>query len=78
MPTVLRQNGFEFIIYLNDHEPMHVHVFYQGNEAIINFAVDLEVRQNYGLNRSQLRQALVIVIEHRELLQTKWREINER
>lgn len=52
MPTVLRQNGFEFVIYLNDHEPMHVHVFYQGNEAIINFAVAPEVRQNCGLNRS--------------------------
>ncbi len=78
MPTVLRQNGFNFIIYVNDHEPMHIHVFYQGNEAVINFAGEIEVRDNLGLNRSRLRQSLIIIRENQELLQTKWREINER
>ena len=78
MPTVLRQNGFNFIIYINDHEPMHVHVFYQGNEAVINFAGEVEVRSNFGLNRNQLRRVMVIIRENHELLQAQWREINER
>ena len=39
MPRVLSQYGeFRFMIYLNDHEPMHVHVFHQNGEAVINFA----------------------------------------
>ena len=78
MPTVFRENGFSFIIYINDHEPMHVHVFYQGGEAVINFAGELHIRNNFGLNRSQMRRALIIVERKRQLLEEKWSEVNGR
>lgn len=63
MPTILIKNGFRFVIYLNDHEPMHVHVIYQGSEAVIEIANDIKLRDNRGLNRNQLRQAMAIAGE---------------
>jgi hypothetical protein len=75
MPTVLRKNGFDFKINTEDHEPMHVHVWYQGRQVLINFEAEVSIRRNYGLNRNELRQALIIVEEHQSFLQTKWREI---
>ena len=36
MPTVLRERGFDIMIYLNDHPPPHVHVFRAEGEVVIN------------------------------------------
>jgi hypothetical protein len=36
MPTVYRQDGFEFRIYTNDHDPPHVHVFKAGGQVKIS------------------------------------------
>ncbi len=77
MPRVLSQYGeFRFMIYLNDHEPMHVHVFHQNGEAVINFAGVPLLRENRGLNRNHLRRAMRIVRENQAVLQSRWREIN--
>jgi hypothetical protein len=46
MPTVLRKDGFEFMIYTDDHEPAHVHVFKGEGKAkiIISTAEPAESR----------------------------------
>ncbi len=75
MPTVLRQSGFSVMIYTKDHAPMHVHVKHQGNVAIIEFEDEVTLRNNYGFNRRQLQQALLIVTENRQMLIERWREI---
>ncbi|MGI8787505.1 MAG: DUF4160 domain-containing protein [Pyrinomonadaceae bacterium] len=49
MPTVLRQNGFDFKINTDDHEPMHVHIWKQGAIILINLGdkeSPVSVRQN--------------------------------
>ena len=78
MPTVLRESGFQVVIWTDDHLPMHVHVKYQGRQALINLGSETEnvfLRENRGLNRSQLRQALEIVGRNQIFLIAKWREI---
>lgn len=75
MPTVLRQSGFSLMIYTRDHDPMHVHVWYQGNEAIIRFETEVVLLEERGFNRQQIKRSLAIVRENRELLIEKWREI---
>jgi hypothetical protein len=75
MPTVLRQNGFSLMIYTRDHEPMHVHVWYQGNEAVIRFETEIILLEEYGFNRQQIKRAMAIVRQNREFLIAKWREI---
>lgn len=77
MPTVLRQNGFSLMIYTRDHEPMHVHVWYQGNEAVIRFENEIILLEEQGFSRQEIRRALAIVKENREFLIEKWREIYE-
>lgn len=75
MPTILRESGFSIRIYTRDHAPMRVHVFYQGNEAIIEFEERVTLRNNRGLNRSQLKRAMVIVQDNQEILRQVWREL---
>lgn len=65
------------MIYTKDHEPMHVHVFYQGSEAIIEFEPEISLKENNGFNRSQMKRAIALVSQNRELLIEKWREIYE-
>ena len=69
MPTVLREGEFGFIIYVYDHEPMHIHARHQGRQAVVNFQTDVTVQENNGLNRGELRQALGIVRRHQTFLQ---------
>lgn len=76
MPTILRQGGFHFKINTDDHEPMHVHVWHQGREIIIEFENDVVVRENNGFNRSEERRALLITGERQELFQNEWRTIH--
>lgn len=75
MPTVLRHSGFSVMIYTRDHEPMHVHVWYQGSEAVIRFQTDIILLEVNGMSRKEGRRALAIINENREYLSKKWREI---
>lgn len=75
MPTVLRQDGFSFMIYTRDHEPMHVHVWHQGNEAIIRFENEIVLLEVTGLTRQECRRAMSIVWDNRDFLIGKWKEI---
>ena len=77
MPTVLRQGGFRLMIYTSDHEPMHVHFWYQGNEAVIRFETEIVLLEERGFDRQQIRRAIAIVRQNREFLIKKWREIYE-
>ncbi len=63
------------MIYTRDHEPMHVHVWYQGNEAVIRFVTEIILLEEQGFNRQQIRRAVAIVRQNREFLIAKWREI---
>ncbi|MGH9769263.1 MAG: DUF4160 domain-containing protein [Blastocatellia bacterium] len=79
MPTVLRKDGFNFVIYTDDHEPMHTHVKKAGKEVVINLGDEKtkpDVRENKGMSKKNRRKALIIAAEHQELLIEKWREIH--
>ena len=41
MPTVLLIFGIRFFFYPNDHEPVHVHVEYQGRYAKIQIIPEI-------------------------------------
>lgn len=79
MVTVHREGGFRIAVYRNDHEPAHVHVIKDG-EVIVNLVgADgrPEVREAAGATKADVRKALRIVIEQREYLLGKWREIRD-
>lgn len=78
MPTVLRENGFQVIIWTNDHLPIHVHIFKGDGELVVvlgNNEADISIRNNYNMRGTDLRQALRLVNRNHRLLPEKWREI---
>ncbi|MEX6507347.1 DUF4160 domain-containing protein [Jiella sp. M17.18] len=74
MVTVLREGGFRFVIYTDDHEPAHVHVFGDG-EARIDLLrlVPLSVR---GMKHRDVGEALEIVARNRISFIARWEQIH--
>jgi hypothetical protein len=75
MPTVLRQDGYEVVIYFNDHPPPHVHAFKGGGEAKINLN-PVQIAQAWQLNKATVRKAKRVVVENQLYLLERWQEIN--
>ena len=79
MPTVLRTDGFRFVIWPNDHPPPHTHVYQAGEEAVICLGTDdefpalLKVR---GMSKPDVAKAIGAVFQHRQLLRRRWREFH--
>lgn len=74
MVTVLRAAGMRFVIYTDDHEPAHAHVYGDG-EARISI-LDLTVLSNRGMNKRDLSVALTIVQANKRLFIEKWESIH--
>lgn len=55
------------MIFTNDHGPPHVHVFKAGTEAVIDLD-PLRIRDNYRMSRVDLRAAVDLVAENRDVL----------
>ena len=78
MVTILREGGFRVVIYLQDHEPAHVHVIGDGEAKInlIGSSGEPELVWAVGLSRADLRKAMRIVAEARAELLARWEEIH--
>lgn len=80
MVTVFRAQGLRVMIFVDDHQPAHVHVFGDG-QAKINLLgaggtpalvwVD-------GMTRGEVRRAVKIVVEQQALLLARWEDIHGR
>jgi hypothetical protein len=75
MITVIRASGLRVIIFTDDHEPAHVHVFGDGH-AKINLLGSPELVWAEGMTRGEVRKAMRLVSDHQSLLLAKWREIH--
>ncbi|MFP5502665.1 MAG: DUF4160 domain-containing protein [Candidatus Sericytochromatia bacterium] len=79
MPTVLREEGFSFRIYVDDHRPPHVHVITNGTEVVIYLGNEDErpsIRERRGMTDRNAVKALRLVMDRQEYLLAKWREIH--
>jgi Domain of unknown function (DUF4160) len=79
MVTVLRQDGFRLVIYLDDHDPPHVHVYAGGADAKIALQSPggrPAVIRAHAMTRGELRKALQLVTEQQDMLLAKWEEIH--
>jgi len=79
MPTILRVDGYEIVIYLRDHLPPHVHVFTGNCEAIINLHCpkgDPDIRESFYCKPKEVKGALEVVSEHQQILCAMWKEIH--
>lgn len=78
MVTIHRAHGLRIVIFSDDHEPAHVHVFGDGH-AKINLAGGggaPELVWAADMKRNEVRRAMAIVTEHREAFLARWRDIH--
>jgi hypothetical protein len=73
--TIIHSGEFRVMIFPNDHAPPHVHVFKAGTEAVIELQ-PLSIRDNYRMSRVDLRRAVELVADNREVLIQAWRDIH--
>ena len=78
MVTILRAHGLRFIIFVDDHEPAHVHVFGDGHVKINLISADGEPRivTIEGMKRSDVRRAMQVVVEQQLVMLSRWRDIH--
>jgi hypothetical protein len=75
MPTILYINGFRFIIWPDDHEPPHIHVFKGDGEAKVSIDKPRLVLV-IGLSKQEARFILNTVIDHQKTLLKEWEKIH--
>jgi len=78
VPTVLRVDGFQVMIFFNDHPPPHVHVRKAGSLVVIELESATgpqTVREVHAMSQADVVKAFQIVRAHHDLLDQKWREI---
>lgn len=78
MVVVHRAHGFRFVIYLNDHEPAHVHVYGDGEARIAITGPDgLPVMlEALGMKPASKRRAMDEVLANQLQLLAAWRRIH--
>lgn len=78
MVTVHRERGLRIVIYKEDHEPAHVHVYGDGEAKVALRYGDGKPRLVWskGMGLGEQRQALRIVAGQHTKLLAKWSEIH--
>ena len=80
MPTILQQEGFKIRIFVDDHEPPHVHARCDQALVIVNLAVAAgqvpTIRTVKHASAEIQRSALRIVTENNNFLLEHWRRIH--
>ncbi len=75
MPRVLSEDGFDFYIYFDDHNPPHVHVYKSGGEIRIEIETS-KVMSQYEVNRQNVKKAKAITTLNRVYLSAEWSNKN--
>lgn len=75
MPTVLLIFGIRFFFYPLDHEPIHVHVEYQGKSAKIQVYPEIVVMENRGLKSSTIKKAVEAVTFYQQDIIAAWHDV---
>ncbi|MFN7003433.1 MAG: DUF4160 domain-containing protein [Roseinatronobacter sp.] len=78
MVTIYRAHGLRVIIFSDDHEPAHVHVFGDGQAKINLTGPDgtPELIWAEGMKANDLRRAMQLVRDQQAQFLTRWRAIH--
>jgi Domain of unknown function (DUF4160) len=78
MVVVHRAHGFRFVIYVQDHEPAHVHVYGSGQAKIEITGPNGEPRTigNFGIKKRDLQRILQEIEDVQLALLNEWERLN--
>jgi hypothetical protein len=71
-PTVFREKGYRFFFFSREESRKHVHVMSGDGEAKFWIEPDIELANNYGYSRQQLKEIEALVEGHRDELVSAW------
>jgi Domain of unknown function (DUF4160) len=76
--VVHREGGFRFVIFVDDHEPAHVHVLGGGEMRVRLIGPDglPQMMGNKGYKAADRRKVMDIVLQHQAKFMTKWIDIH--
>jgi hypothetical protein len=79
MVTIHRSHGLSIVIFTDDHEPAHVHVFGDGHVKInlISIGGGPELVFARDMKRTDIRRAMQIVVANQAAFLSKWRDIHD-
>jgi Domain of unknown function (DUF4160) len=71
-PTIFRERGLRFYFFSREETRLHVHV--QGDRGEAKFWLDpeIELAENYGLNKAAVRTATRLIREHEDEIRSAW------
>lgn len=75
MPTVLFVFGIRFFFYPNDHEPIHIHIEYQGKSAKIRVSPSIELIENNGIKAPTIKKAIETVEFYQNDIIAEWHKV---
>lgn len=58
MPTLLIAFGIRYYFYLDEHQPIHVHVDCNGRKAKIELMPEIRIVYNHGLKEQEVKRTL--------------------
>lgn len=73
-PTVFRAKGYRFFFFSREESRMHVHVISGDGEAKFWIEPEIQLANNHGYTRNQLREIEALVENHRDELVSAWRQ----
>lgn len=72
MPTLLTIFGLRFFFYLDEHEPIHVHVVCNGKLAKIELEPQIRIVYNHGLKEKEMKKAVDTCNTYKEDFISEW------
>ena len=72
MPTLLTIFGLRFFFYLDEHEPIHVHVNCNGKLAKIELDPEIRIVYNHGLKEQEMKKAVDTCKIYKEDFIVEW------
>ena len=64
--------GLRFFFYLDEHEPIHVHVNCNGKLAKIELVPDIRIVYNHGLKEQEIKKAVETCRIYKEEFISEW------
>lgn len=74
MPTLFEIFGIRFFFYLNDHEPIHVHISYGGKLAKIQVLPEIRVIYDRGVGPKVIKKAIKTIENYKEDIIAVWHD----
>lgn len=73
-PTVFRYKNYRFLFFSREESRIHIHVNSPDGEAKFWIVPEIVLAKNYGFSQSQVKELKSVIEEHKDDIESAWRE----